>query len=285
MGKNDADMNEFNDISALDPETALAQLVDAIGELLDIGDYDTVLEESTQVIELEDAPPHLQADALAHRAMAKSELGDAEGAVEDFNRAAEIYGDDGSRLAFVLVHRSTAYGNLGMAEQEIADLNQAIDMPDVPPELHAYALMNRAVIKEQAGDLVAAAADYEIFFRSAQPEPHNEAWTRCNYGWLLYRQGDYQGSLEQTQMGLEIDPEISFGYSNVGLALLRLGRYREAKRAYKQALKMIGSTEELDAVMLGDLKTLEAESPDTPGLAKILKIVEKRRAKLAKREG
>lgn len=277
--------SNWNEISAIDPDSALEELISAIGELLDIGDYDTVIEETTEVIERDDMPHVLWARALTLRARAKTELGEAKSAIADFNEAALACEGDEEMLAFIMVHRSTAYGNQGSSDLEMADLNAVIEMEDVSPEMRGYALINRAVVREQAGDLAGSAADYETYFSNSELDPENESWARCNFGWLLYRQGDYEGTIEQTRLGLAIDPDIAFAHANIGLCLLRLGRDKEAIKQYKRTLKLVDSTEEIDDLILGDLKTLEAEAPDTPGLDKVLKLVDKRRTKLAKREG
>ncbi|MGO9108231.1 MAG: tetratricopeptide repeat protein [Thermoguttaceae bacterium] len=85
------------------------------------------------------------------------------------------------------------------------------------------------------------------------PERHSEAMAhfseairikgddyhaRNNLGSILYKQGNYQGAIENYLAALQAKPSYALAHNNLGVALLKLGRGAEAEQAFREALRL-----------------------------------------------
>ncbi|HUN23827.1 MAG TPA: tetratricopeptide repeat protein [Anaerolineales bacterium] len=90
---------------------------------LNLGEYDDAIENYTLALD-NSSDTEEQADILAQRCFAKSELGDANGAMEDCNAAI----DKNANLAIAYAYRSDLHSELGDDASAISDAELAVSM-------------------------------------------------------------------------------------------------------------------------------------------------------------
>ena len=79
----------------------------------------------------------------------------------------------------------------------------------------------------------------QVGMRGTTEAEHNEAIACKIQGNINYRQGDFEQALLFYDKGLKLDPENVDIWNNKGLALVKLGRIKEARQC-KMQLKRLG---------------------------------------------
>lgn len=79
----------------------------------------------------------------------------------------------------------------------------------------------------------------------ALPSLHQAGWLRLNMGAIHMAQGDYAAAARQFRMALDFTPPAHrrlrlLAQRNVGLALVRSGRYGEAAEAFAAIMQVLG---------------------------------------------
>lgn len=106
----------------------------------------------------------------------------------------------------------------------------------LPPGTRATTFFNRALARQNRGDLGGALADYS---KALDDDPsHLKAWV--NRGSVFFALGDLEGAVADWTRAAELDPKCAAAYANRALALRQLGRLDDAIADYDRALEAGG---------------------------------------------
>jgi len=99
----------------------------------------------------------------------------------------------------------------------------------------AATYVNRAVVRTNAGHLAAALRDLE-HAETLRPDLGEIYATRGN---VFFYQNSFEEALAEHNRGIEVGMQkLHAAYYNRGLALEQLGRFNEAKEAYRQSIAL-----------------------------------------------
>jgi len=140
-----------------------------------------------------------------------------------------VFHSDVKDVLTVINQRALTMLRLGHVDHAITTLRGFLEICDFNSVLH-YNLGLLCLDQHNLKEALTAA------WRAAELdpdylEPHDLAAN------VLYRIGDYERSLEVYQKLLQINPDDSQGYYNVGLANWAMGKYDEAERSWHIAIK------------------------------------------------
>ena len=115
----------------------------------------------------------------------------------------------------------------------LESMQRALELdPELPAAASLHLFMGHAWAR--MGDALAAAEQYE---RSLRIEPRNQEALDHLAG-MRFGQRRYEDALALLRTLLEINPDNALTHSNVGAALLRLGRPQEALQSIERALAL-----------------------------------------------
>lgn len=89
-----------------------------------------------------------------------------------------------------------------------------------------------AVQQMKAGNLEAAL----ITFQTLAAQHPTLSGPRINQGLIYLKKGQWQDALDQLDDAIKVRPQNPYGWNLRGIALRELGRFKEARQAYEQAL-------------------------------------------------
>jgi serine/threonine protein kinase/predicted Zn-dependent protease len=151
--------------------------------------------------------------------------GDAAG-LPLFQRAVEL--DPKFGLAYAAL--ATSYSNLGQSIRSAEFAKAAYDLRDRVSERERYRITS-AYEYFARGDLEKATQVYQLWH---QNYPRDNVPVG-NLGGIYGLMGRFDKAIEQTEEGLQLEPNSWIGYSNLSSAQLSLGKVQEARDSVQQA--------------------------------------------------
>jgi|GEM_PF-6603475 len=267
---------------AVDDHTALIKLEDATieqqawgylerGTTFDfLGSHETAIRDFTTVLAMADLPEEFRVRAHRHRGCAYGNASYHEKAVGDFRDALQYDGLHPWQLADL--HR-----NLGMALQDLKDFDGAeaefsavIEMEEISEEERAECLFRRGFLFQEQKKDGPAGEDFRAMLAIDEARVELRIAANGNLGWLSYRGGRYEESLEHSRQALEIDPDRSWILSNVGLVLLHMGKTEDAIATYKRAIPLFPDLETMNYHVIEDIKDALMINPDLKGAREVI---------------
>ena len=196
------------------------------------------IEDWNAIVDRAQAPIAELARALFNRGVAHGELGDTAQEIADYSRLIDsLPTAPTATMARALYNRGSIMGRVENADQAIADFSRVIDdLKDVSIEQLALTLYNRGVAYGWKGDNAQAWSDYSRVIDDLPGAPVDQIATSMgNRAWLSYLKRDYESFYQESVRALQVQPQLGYVAFNIGLALLALGRDREAEEQYRQA--------------------------------------------------
>jgi tetratricopeptide (TPR) repeat protein len=170
-----------------------------------------------------------------HLSASTANLYDIDRAESWYKKAAAIdpvYPSVQHQLARIAFLRNDLASAIGYIDREIEKYGEA--------NPNSYYI--RALIEGYQKEYVAAAKDYEAYFKLA---PAN--WAGINdYSWVLLKAGLPEGALSTLQWGLTKWPDNPWLLHNKVIALYELGRYQEAATTAAAAVAAVDAVGEVD---------------------------------------
>ena len=204
-------------LKALD--SSAASLRAKLGEsLASVQKFSTPIEEAT-TSSLEALKAYSQGRRIGFQ------KGDAAG-LPLFQRAVEL--DPKFGLAYAAL--ATSYSNLGQSIRSAEFAKAAYDLRDRVSERERYRIMS-AYEYFARGDLEKATQVYQLWH---QNYPRDNVPVG-NLGGANLLMGQFDKALEQTEEGLQLEPNSWVGYSNLAASQLALGKVKEARDSVQQA--------------------------------------------------
>lgn len=193
-------------------------------------------DEWTNIINSEGATSEQVAEALLDRAFVWIHEGKPEKAVADYTRLIEQLPDAPvGRVAMALNNRGVTWNQNGERDKALADFTRVLEMPDAPVDQIAIALNSRGVVWNEKGEPEKALADYNRLIEQLPEAPVKQlAQALSNRGWVRYQANDFVNFLRDTEAALDKQDREVAAF-NLGLALLTMGRDDEALSAYRTA--------------------------------------------------
>ena len=151
------------------------------------------------------------------------------------------------------VDRAPRLAEAAKAYQRVTELQ-----PDSARGFHML-----GTVQQSAGDLTAALANYE---KATQIRP--AASTYSNVGTVLFWRGDFAGAADAYNRAIALAPHQPDLHANLGDALLKLGRRKEALQIYRRAIAEVTAllaVNSKDAQNLALLALYRAKAGDRPG--------------------
>ena len=158
------------------------------------------------------------------------------------------------------------YSELGYANYRAGKLPEAIKAYQRVTELQpdsARGYQTLGTVQQSAGDLTAALRNYEKAI-SINPS----AGTYSNIGTLRFWRGDLAAAVDAYSKAIALKPHDPVLHANLGDALLKLGRRREAIASYRRAITEVTAllkVNDKDAQSLALLALYQAKAGDRPG--------------------
>ncbi len=234
----------------LGPERA--QVRYSIALTLDgIGKRDEAIEELQRALALQ--PNYDEARTLLGQVLAR------QGRIDD--AAAEIQKAIALRPGFwghysvlgAMLFQAARYEDALTAFRHVTELQ-----PDSP-----FGYQQLGVLYQSLGNDEAALAEYQ---RANAIRPLPQAYS--NMGALLHARADYAGAVDAYRKAIDLRPASHVTHRNLGDALARLGRAGEARRSYRQAVRLVETdlaVNASDARNLASLSVYLAKLGDDPG--------------------
>ena len=135
-------------------------------------------------------------------------------------------------------HLGLAHRNLGQLDQSIAHYQRALEQP-ILPSLKLGAQVNLGVALKQQGKLDNAIAAFQaaIAIDPALTPAHfnlGATYRAKGYGYL-------DQAIDAYRCAIELEPAYAEAHQNLGVALFKLGKLPESKRAFRHAIALINS--------------------------------------------
>ena len=192
-------------------------------EDLDLGNYDSALDNFNKTIELD--PTVWQ--AYHNRAIIKFDRKDFSGAFVDYTKAIEL-NSDGFYWSFY---------NRGLISFKLEDWRGAIDDYSKAIELNSandLAYHNRAYSKQKLNDYEGAIDDYS---KAIALEPE-EAHYYSSRGYSKQKLNNHQGVIDDYSKAIELDPNKAYYYSSRAYSKQKLGDFDGAIDDYSKAIEL-----------------------------------------------
>jgi tetratricopeptide (TPR) repeat protein len=116
----------------------------------------------------------------------------------------------------------------------------------------AHCLLALAMLTEEMEDYDSAKACYEQMLELEELGENTLYFLHNNFGYLLIQLGQFEEAEPHLEQAISIDPELAYGYKNLGLACEGLGRLEAAIECYITATQV----EPYDARSLVHLENL-----------------------------
>jgi tetratricopeptide (TPR) repeat protein/serine/threonine protein kinase len=223
QGDLDAGIRSYLAALAIDPKSVEA-LVDLGNALKDKGDLDGAIRHYETALEVLPGSAHI----LHLLGEAWHDKHDPERATKFFSRVITM--DEGRKSA-------PAHYNLGLALYDLKDLDGAIREYRAAlaiDDKFALAHLNLGVALSDLKDVAAAIPEY----RQALAIDDQNAPAHNSLGFALLTQGDVKGAISHFRRALEINPKNKLACVNLGLALEAQGDLDAAIDSYRVALKI-----------------------------------------------
>ncbi len=143
-------------------------------------------------------------------------------------------GKQGGKTSAAEVQRAATAFRQGRLEEALRRYDSALQDRSIPNERRAAILTDRGVVRERAGRIGDAIADFNQAI-SLFPE---YAVVYNNRGSLLVKAGAYDEALRDFDRALKLAPGYAAAHSNRAGALMKLDRYSDALGAYTKAIRL-----------------------------------------------
>jgi tetratricopeptide (TPR) repeat protein len=168
----------------------------------------------------------VRADLLASRGWLSQGEQAFSTALRDFDAALKAVPDHFAAMR----GRASVLSETGRHDEAQALIERAIAAGGAPPSL----LIDRAVLRERAGDVAGARADLD---RIVLLDPSN-GWARAARARLLQGFGEHEAALADIEAVIEIEPAIASHHYRRAMSLAALERPGEAVPAFDAALRL-----------------------------------------------
>jgi tetratricopeptide (TPR) repeat protein len=201
---------------------------------------------------------------LENRARAYYALGQVDEAIKHIRRSLTLNRSNSRAEAFL----GLALQTNGESEEALKSYQRAIQLD---PE-NASVKLDMSVLLDRLGRYREGAeyARQAIEIYEKQADMSGLARVYWNLGWLYYRMGQLEESVQASRKSVEVDPSLFGARFNLGLALLQQGRVEEARKEYLQGADSVKLASHLKTSAIEDLEEALRVQP-LPGGAEILK--------------
>ncbi|MCU0413296.1 MAG: tetratricopeptide repeat protein [Ignavibacteriaceae bacterium] len=256
IGENEKALEAINKALEIDPKYAWAYGLR--GKIYnDSAEYKIALSDIDKAIELGNNESWI----LGNKSYAHAQLGEYQNALKAINKSLEVDPNN----AWSYNQRGFIYKNLSQLENAIKDFDEAIKADQDFYEPYG----NRGETLLQLDKETEAAKDFLNVINICEKQLSDESIKFKPYftlAWYLYRLGDYQQSIEVSEKGIALNPEIPVAHFNLGLSYLAAGYDDKAVKAYESGIKTFkgSSTFEINKVFedaKNDIKDLALTKP------------------------
>ena len=222
-----------------------------------LADLDTVDEAVGLLNMMADEKPE-RTDALVRLGgilRSKERYGDA---VVAYDRAAERFKNGETTDWFFYYSRGIALERSDLWPRAEADFQKALALePDQPYVLNylGYSWVDKGMNIEQARGMIEKAVE----------KRRNDGFIVDSLGWVLYRLGDYAGSVKQLERAIRLRPSDPVINDHLGDAYWRVGRKLEARFQWQRALDLDLEDDEIVKIenkLIEGLKNGKADGSD-----------------------
>lgn len=211
-------------------------------------DAEGAAKDCTAVLALRDALPEQRAAALAQRAAARVTLGRLAGAANDYDRLRVLAREENVGIgvwAEAMLRRALLAERRHRDQEAEALYGELIDTPLAPRAARAQAHYQRALLRHDRGDDLAALADYAGTIELAEagePTLPVAADARYNRGLLRERRGEAEQALQDYLLVTgrpEVPPSVrAAAQAGVGMLFFQADLHDEAVDALQRALQL-----------------------------------------------